>query len=44
MKEYFENIEGKQISPPKVNIKADHLLREFIEKGGFDIPMPTGDI
>lgn len=43
-KEYFENIEGKQISPPKVNIKADHLLREFIEKGGFDIPMPTGDI
>ena len=40
-KEYFESIEGVKIPQPKVNIKADNLLRDFIEKGGFDIPMPN---
>lgn len=34
---YFERIEGVKIIPPKVNEKADALLREFISKGGFHI-------
>ncbi len=38
-KAYFEKIEGVKISPPKVNIKVDNLLREFILTGGFDIKM-----
>lgn len=37
-KEYFENVEGKKIPLPKVNIKIDTLLRNFIISGGFDIP------
>lgn len=36
-KEYFEKIEGGKIIPPKVMIKADNLLRDFILRGGFDI-------
>lgn len=40
-KEYFENTEGVKLIPPKVNVKADNLLREFILSGGFDILMPT---
>ena len=43
-KEYFESIEGVKIPQPKVNIKADNLLRDLIEKGGFDIPMPDGGV
>ena len=39
-KEYFEKIEGTKIIPPKVNIKVDNLLREFILSGGFEIEMP----
>lgn len=39
-KEYFEKIEGEKLFPPKVNIKVDNLLREFILKDGFDIQMP----
>ena len=39
-KEYFERIEGRKIIPPKVNIKVDKLLREFIVRGGFEIQMP----
>ncbi len=39
-KEYFEKIEETKIIPPKVNIKVDNLLREFILSGGFDIKMP----
>lgn len=40
-KEYFEKIEGtKKIIPPKVNVKVDNLLREFILGGGFEIEMP----
>lgn len=39
-KVYFEKIEGKPIIPPKVPMKIDKLLREFILGGGFDIKMP----
>lgn len=35
--EYFSRIEGKKIIPPKVSIKMDTLLRQFITSGGFDI-------
>lgn len=42
-KEYFEKIEGTKIIPPKVNIKVDNLLRDFILNGGCEIPRPTGD-
>lgn len=36
-KAYFEAVEGKKIPVPKVNIKVDNLLREFILSGGIDI-------
>ena len=36
-REYFETVEGKKLPGPKVNIKLDVLLREFILKGGYDI-------
>lgn len=36
-KAYFERIEGASIIPPKVPMKIDKLLREFIISGGFDI-------
>ena len=39
-KEYFEKIEGTKIIPPKVSVKVDNLLREFILGGGFEIEMP----
>lgn len=39
-KEYFEKIEGTKIITPKVNVKVDNLLREFILGGGFEIEMP----
>lgn len=39
-KEYFEKIEGTKILPPKVNVKVDNLLRDFILNGGFEIEMP----
>lgn len=39
-KDYFEKIEGTKIIPPKVNVKVDNLLRNFILNGGGDIPMP----
>ena len=35
-KEYFERIEGVKLIPPKVSIKTDKLLREFILRGGMD--------
>lgn len=38
-KAYFEKIEGKPIIPPKVPMKIDKLLREFILSGGFDIEL-----
>lgn len=39
-KAYFEKIESEPIIPPKVPMKIDKLLREFILSGGFDIEMP----
>ena len=41
-KAYFEAADGAKIPMPKVNIKIDKLLRDFIIKGGFDINT-TGD-
>ena len=37
---YFESLEGKRLIPPKVLVKVDNLLREFIISGGFDIQKP----
>ncbi|MCM1027059.1 MAG: HsdR family type I site-specific deoxyribonuclease [Roseburia sp.] len=39
-KKYFETIEGKSIIPPKIPMKIDKLLRDFILQGGFDIDLP----
>ena len=39
-KAYFEQLEGTKIIPPKVPMKIDKLLREFILSGGFDIELP----
>jgi type I restriction enzyme R subunit len=36
-KAFIEFIEGKQVPPPLVVIKATKLVREFILRGGFDI-------
>ncbi len=36
-KAYFEKMEGMKLIPPKVAIKTDRLLRDFILKGGFDV-------
>lgn len=36
-KEYFEAKDGTKLIPPKVNMKIDRLLRDFIRSGGFDI-------
>ena len=36
-KAYFENKEGIKLNPPKVNIRIDKIVREFILKGGFEI-------
>lgn len=40
-KQYFETLEGTSIIPPKVNIKVDNLLREFILSDGIDIKIPN---
>ena len=37
---YFEAITGSKLPMPKVNIRVDNLLRDFILKGGYDIEMP----
>ena len=39
-KQYFEAVEGTKIMPPKVNVKVDNLLREFILSDGIDIESP----
>ena len=36
-REFFSTREGAQISPLKVNIMIDKLLREFVLAGGFDL-------
>lgn len=35
--QFFERVEGKPIPMPRVNIKADLFLRDFILSGGYDI-------
>lgn len=42
-KEYFEQIEGAKIIPPKVNVKVDNLLRAFILGSGIEISMPESN-
>lgn len=37
---YFCAVEGKKISPPKINIMLDKLLRNFLKQGGFDLSEP----
>ncbi len=39
-KEYFEAVEGGSIIPPKIPVKIDKLLREFILRGGVEIDLP----
>lgn len=39
-KEYFEKLEGTELSQVKVNQKTASLLRDFILRGGTDIEMP----
>lgn len=36
-KAYFEKLTGQKLPIPKVNVKVDKLLRDFILDGGFDI-------
>lgn len=36
-KVFFEKAEGSTLIPPKVNMKMDNLLRDFILKGGFEL-------
>jgi type I restriction enzyme R subunit len=36
-KAYFERKEGKPLSPPRVIIELDKLLRKFLLDGGFDV-------
>lgn len=36
-KEYFEKLEGKNITAFKINIRVHNLLQEFILKGGFKV-------
>lgn len=43
-KEYFEAVEGGSIIPPKIPVKIDKLLREFILRGGFEIDLPDTNI
>lgn len=40
---YFEKLEGVRLTPPKVSIKLDALLRKFILEGGFDLQVPEND-
>lgn len=42
-KTYFEELEGIKIIPPKVNMKVDKLLRNFIINGGFDLQVSEKD-
>ncbi len=43
-KEYFEAVEGGSIIPPKIPVKIDKLLREFILRGGFDVDLPGANV
>lgn len=39
-KAFFEAYEQIKLIPPKVNMKTDQLLRQFILTGGFEVDMP----
>ena len=39
-KAFFEAYEQTKLIPPKVNMKTDQLLRQFILTGGFEVDMP----
>lgn len=39
-KAFFEAHEQTNLIPPKVNMKTDQLLRQFILSGGFEVDMP----
>lgn len=34
---YFEKAEGQSLTPPKVSMRVDSLLRKFLISGGFDL-------
>ena len=34
---YFEKLTGQKLPIPKVNVRVDKLLRDFILEGGFEI-------
>ncbi len=37
---YFEVITGQKLPIPKINVRIDKLLRDFILQGGFDVETP----
>lgn len=39
-KAYFEKMTGEKLPIPKVNVRVDKLLRNFILQGGFEIELP----
>lgn len=39
-KAFFEAYEQTKLIPPKVNMKTDQLLRQFILTGGFEVDVP----
>lgn len=43
-KTYFEAVEGGNIIPPKIPVKIDKLLRDFILQGGLEIDLPDTNI
>ncbi len=43
-KAYFEAVEGGNIIPPKIPVKIDKLLRDFILQGGLEIDLPDTNI
>lgn len=39
-KQFFEAKEQTKLNPPKVNMRVDKFLRDFILEGGFEIELP----
>lgn len=39
-KQYFESVEQTKLIQPKVNMKTDKILREFLLSGGFEVEVP----
>lgn len=40
-KAFFEAVEQTKLIPPKVNMKTDRFVRDFILSGGFEIDVPN---